>query len=151
MVMGTSVVPVPDGTETQEMCPRDFQVFGRFPQYSGIRKYVYGFRNVFTVSEVCLRFPKYVYGFRNILTYPGVAVPLEYCTTTSGVLLDLSDSEFGPRCHVTLEGAELSRSWEPSCHAPVKKLGGYPGQGGLPGRLPREGVQKGARCTLSLD
>ena len=43
---------------------------------------------MFTVSDICLRFPKYVYGFRNILTYPGVAVPLEYCTTTSGALLD---------------------------------------------------------------
>jgi hypothetical protein len=57
----TSVVPVPDGTETQEMCPRDFRSFN-------------GFRNIpdsgsiFTVSEIYLRFPKYVYGFRIMFT-----------------------------------------------------------------------------------
>jgi hypothetical protein len=33
----TSVVPVPDGTETQEMCPRELPLFQRFPQYSGFR------------------------------------------------------------------------------------------------------------------
>jgi hypothetical protein len=68
---------VPDGTETQEMCPREiplFPVFQRFP------KYVYGFRNMFTVSEMYLRFPKYI-------TYPGVVVPREYSTTPLGVLL----------------------------------------------------------------
>jgi hypothetical protein len=60
-------------------------------------------------------------------------------------------SEFGPRCHVTLEGAELSRSWEPSCHAPVKKLGGYPV------RESRKGVSRGGymdppreKCKLYL-
>jgi hypothetical protein len=33
----TSVIPVPDGTETQEMCPREFPQYQRFPQYSGFR------------------------------------------------------------------------------------------------------------------
>jgi hypothetical protein len=75
LFFNTSVVPAPDGAETRDMCPREyllFPVFQRFPQY-------YGFRNMFTVSEICLRFPKYVYGFRNMftvseiyLTYPGV-------------------------------------------------------------------------------
>jgi hypothetical protein len=53
-------VPVPDGTETQEMCPREFPlfpVFRRFPQYYGFRKYVYCFRNIFTVSEIYLTYP----------------------------------------------------------------------------------------------
>jgi hypothetical protein len=45
------------------MCPREFPlfpVFLRFPQYYGFRKYVDGFRNMVTVSEICLRFPKYI-------------------------------------------------------------------------------------------
>jgi hypothetical protein len=54
---------MPDGMATQEMCPREiplFPVFQRFPKYYGFRKIVYGFRNMFTVSEICLRFPKYI-------------------------------------------------------------------------------------------
>jgi hypothetical protein len=56
----TSVVPMPDGTETQYMCPREFQlflVFQRFPRFYGFRNmfYVYGFR-------------KYIFGFRNIMS-----------------------------------------------------------------------------------
>jgi hypothetical protein len=49
----------------------------------------------FTVSEICLRFPEYVYGFRNMFTvseiylmHTGIVVPREYITTPSGVLLD---------------------------------------------------------------
>jgi hypothetical protein len=58
-----SVVPVPDYTETQYMCPREFPlfpVFQRFLQYNGFRNMCFMFpvsEIVFTVSEIYVRFP----------------------------------------------------------------------------------------------
>jgi hypothetical protein len=63
------------------MYPREFPFFPefqRFPQYYGFRKCVNGFRNISTVSEICLRFPNYVYGFRTILDRCGKTPRLQY-------------------------------------------------------------------------
>jgi hypothetical protein len=54
-IIPMSGVPVPDGTGTLYMCPREFQLFPsfqRFPQYYSFRNNISDFRN-------------YIFGFRN--------------------------------------------------------------------------------------
>jgi hypothetical protein len=144
-VCPSSVVPVPDGTETQEMCPREFPlfpvfpVFQRFPQYYVFRNNVYGFRNMFTVSVVCLRFPKYVYGFRNMFTVSDI------CVTNPGVGSLRGD----PR---RLRGGP--RTPGANCHALVTALGvlrrKYGAMGVSRGGYPVRGSRKGGnrRCLF---
>ena len=141
---------------------RCFRFFNGFRNVTDSGNYL-RFPSVLTVSEICLRFPKYVFGFRNMftgsdicMTYPGIVVSREYSTTPSGVALDPSDSEFDSCAGDHFKGTTL-----PRCHALVSRVvtllrpcRGSPGAvtpaGGLPGRLPRQGVQESARCTLSF-
>jgi hypothetical protein len=68
--MFTSVVPVPDGTAT-----REFLSFNSFCNITDSGR-------MFTVSEICLRFPKYVNGFRNMDTVSEICgrSPILYVT-----------------------------------------------------------------------
>jgi hypothetical protein len=103
----TSVVPVPDGTETQYMCPREFPlfpVFQRFPQYLFFMYTVSEI--VFTVSET-RRPVSIIY-----VTYPGV-----------GSLRGVPNPQGYHSC-------QLSRSCEFECRA--RGLPGRESSGGSP-------------------
>jgi hypothetical protein len=121
------VYPCRTARRPRKCVPVNFRRFNGFRNYpdSGIcfrfPKYVYGFRNMFTVSEICLRFPKYISGFRNIFD-------VSRCRESPGGPPSVAGGAPAPgaSCHALVTaggvpGCQLSRTPAASCHAPEKR------------------------------